>query len=116
MRNNKDCKICEGKGSYLASDPVYECLVVEECLDCSNWEAWLGNLEQETTKMLREISPVRLAMYLSEFLVWSIDANENDKNGIDRLDEILVNKNKTGLRLMLEGYIKAISEKNYTGA
>jgi len=115
MRKNKDCEICEGKGSYLASDPVYECLVVQECLDCAHWEGWLENLEQETTKILREFSPVRLARYLSEFLVWSVDANERDKNGINRLDEILVNKNKQGLQLMLEGYIKAIPKKNYEG-
>lgn len=105
----RNCEICEGKGWYLESDPVYECMVKEECLDCKYHDMYREDITEHLYKLFRDVSPVKVAMLLAEFIVNSVDANPKDN--LNRLDEIVMSKNTRGIMLLGKGYADALKEE-----
>ncbi len=105
----RTCEICEGKGWYLESDPVYECMVKEECLDCKYHDMYREDITEHLYKLFRDVSPVKVAMLLAEFIVNSVDANPKDN--LNRLDEIVMSKNTRGIMLLGKGYANALKEE-----
>lgn len=105
----RTCEICEGKGWYLSSDPTYECVIKEECLDCKYHEMYRDSVTENLYKLFRDVSPVKVAILLAEFIVNSVDANPKDK--LDRLDEIVMSKNTRGVMLLGQGYANALKEE-----
>ena len=88
---NKDCEVCEGKGSYNV--PNYHLEVIEriDCMDCLLEDRFKNDLKDRLTRLLINTSKEKLASIVAEMVVNGVDKNALDD--ISRIEGIIQTKN-----------------------
>ena len=89
---NKDCKVCNGVGSYNIPNHHLEIMEKIECIDCSLEVQFKDDLKERLTRLLTTTSREKLAQIVSEMVVNGVDITPQDD--LNRIEGIVHTKNK----------------------